>query len=113
MSSTSSNNNSARTMRRDEDTKKFWAKVKRIHTDQDINSSDKIQSVLDYINNKFHKEDLRMSAKAKQEVLTQMTALIEEGLRIIDEAEANQHTPRGHGVTDYLDRVQTVLESRY
>ncbi|KAF9128989.1 hypothetical protein BGW39_004559 [Mortierella sp. 14UC] len=113
MATAYSSDGTKRTMRRDEDTTKFWSKVKRIHSDQDLNTLEKVQGVLTYLNAKFAKENLRMSAKAKQELLNQMEDIIEEGLRIVDEAEKNQRTARGHGVTHYLDRVQTILEGRF
>ncbi|KAF9904225.1 hypothetical protein EC991_002928 [Linnemannia zychae] len=112
MSTTHSRDSSKRMIHRDEKTTKFWSKVKRIYSDRDLNTPDKIQDILSHLNIKFNKENPHMTSKAKQELLSQMEESIEEGLSIIDEAEKVWRTARAYGVTQYLDRVQTVLEGR-
>ncbi|KAG0285725.1 hypothetical protein BGZ96_010055 [Linnemannia gamsii] len=109
MSATSSSDDPKRTMRRNEETTKFWAKIKRCHGEQDLN---KVQQVLDFLGKKFNDEP-RLTTKVRLDLLIELEPLVEEGLNILDEAEANHRSARGQGVTGYLDRVQTVLESRY
>ena len=113
MSAASSADGPKRTMRRDEETTKFWAKIKRCHNDDNLpKDSDSIQAVLTFLVNKFNDEP-RLTSKVKQDLLTEMETLIADGFRIMDETETNQRSIHRHGVTEYLDRVQTVLESRY
>ncbi|KAF9157004.1 hypothetical protein BG015_008507 [Linnemannia schmuckeri] len=113
MSAASSTDSPKRTMRRDDETTKFWAKIKRYHGDENFpKDTDKIQAVLTFLIKKFNEEP-RLSSTVKQDLFAELEPLVAEGLRIMDEAEANQRSSRGQGVTGYLDRVQTVLESRY
>ncbi|KAF8927345.1 hypothetical protein BGZ47_002202 [Haplosporangium gracile] len=113
MSATSSADGPKRTMRRDEETTKFWAKIKRYYSDENFpKDTDKIQAVLTFLVKKFNEES-RHSSKVKQDIFAELEPLVTEGLRIMDKIEANQRSSHGQGVTGYLDRVQTVLESRY
>ncbi|OAQ26600.1 hypothetical protein K457DRAFT_21980 [Linnemannia elongata AG-77] len=110
---TTSTDDSKRTMRRDDETTKFWAKIKRCHNDDNLpKDSDRIQAVITFLVNKFNDEP-RLTPKVKQVLLAELEPLVAEGYRIMNEAETNQRSTRGHGVTAYLDHVQTVLESRY
>ncbi|KAG0054764.1 hypothetical protein BKA57DRAFT_540680 [Linnemannia elongata] len=113
MSPTSSADGSKRTMRRDDETTKVWTKIKRCHNDDNLpKDSDKVQAVLNFLSNQFNDEP-RLTSKIKQGLFAELEPLVAEGFRIMNEAETNERSARAHGVTEYLDRVQAVLESRY
>ncbi|KAG9064856.1 hypothetical protein KI688_003117 [Linnemannia hyalina] len=113
MSATSSIDGPKRTIRRNDETTKFWAKIKRYHNDHNLSTdSDRIQAVLTFLVNKFN-DELRLTSRVKRDLLAELETLVAEGFCIINEAEDNQRSAREHGVTRYLDRVQTVLESRH
>ncbi|OAQ30168.1 hypothetical protein K457DRAFT_18520 [Linnemannia elongata AG-77] len=56
--------------------------------------------------------DKRRLPSKVEECLTELEPLV-DGFRIMDEAVTNKRSAHGHGVTEYLNRAPTVLESRY
>ncbi|KAF9294595.1 hypothetical protein BGZ88_003656 [Linnemannia elongata] len=88
------------TMRRDHEATKVWAIIKRCHNEENILKDSDIFKAR------------RLPSKVKECLLTELEPPV-DGFRIMDEAVTNKRSAHGHGVTEYLDRAPTVLESRY
>ncbi|KAF9083800.1 hypothetical protein BGX23_011108 [Mortierella sp. AD031] len=100
-----------RTLRRNRETTNAWLALKK-HYEEDLKMVDRINAVLVYFANKFNEEP-HLSTQAKQDLLNEMRPLVAEGLDLIDISENQGTSLRGKPTTEYLDRLQSLLDSRH
>ncbi|KAF9934477.1 hypothetical protein FBU30_001970 [Linnemannia zychae] len=111
MSSTASRDTYSRSIRRDEETTQYWVRLKRYHNNANLIDLDKTQAALAFFASKFNEEPL--SNDHKLGLLIQLAPLVVEGLQLLDIIKARPLSSQRVSVTTYLDRVQTVLKSRF
>ncbi|KAF9082140.1 hypothetical protein BGX29_004046 [Mortierella sp. GBA35] len=99
-----------RSVRQNRETTSAWNAFKKYYED-DLKMVDKVNAVLAYFANKFNDEP-HLTTQDKQDLLNELRPLVAEGLDLIDMSEKQGTSLRGKITTEYLDRLQAVLESR-